>query len=395
MFAVGDPKQSIYGFRHADVELFSSLLAADTSSQQLTINRRTRADVCAWINAVLVARFAQGDDVVADQQVAYTALDPQRSVNVDADGPGVVVLGMPGWSKLDHETAENTARAEAADIAALVQRVVGSEQPWHVGEDRRPASYRDITVLMRSRTRLGVLEHTLRQAGVPYRVEGGTLIYGSREVYELLRVLRAIDDPTNQLKVVTALRTSIFGIDDRQLMEYRLGPDSAPAHFPKDFRVFAKEAGSRRRRTADPRPVRPAQARAHARRIARRAVRQLARCGRGPLRRPAGCPRDLAQGALRDRRGAGVERRDRWHARRIPGLGRPAYRRCRSGRAEHRRGRGLAADHDDPRREGSGVPDHDRLRSRRCRCVQCRNRASLAARQAVGSPGKDDQRSTR
>jgi ATP-dependent helicase/nuclease subunit A len=246
LFAVGDPKQSIYGFRHADVELFSSLLAADAASEQLTINRRTRADVCAWINAVLGQRFAQIDDAgEADQQVAYTPLDPQRDANAPGDGPGVVVLGMPGWSKVEHDSAEDMARAEAADIAALVQRIVGIGDPWMVSDssDDRPASYRDVTVLIRSRTRLGVLEHTLRQAGIPYRVEGGTLIYGSREVYELLRVLRAIDDPTNQLKVVTALRTSIFGIDDRELMHHRLGPDTAPGRYRKDFRVFATEAG--------------------------------------------------------------------------------------------------------------------------------------------------------
>ena len=246
LFAVGDPKQSIYGFRHADVELFSSLLASDTASEQLTVNRRTRADVCSWINVVLGQRFGQIDDAVeTDQQVAYTALEPQRDSNASGDGPGVVVLGMPEWSKVEHETAEDMARAEASDIAALVQGIVGGADPWMVTDisGDRPASYRDVTVLIRSRTRLGVLEHTLRQAGVPYRVEGGTLIYGSREVYELLRVLRAIDDPTNQLKVVTALRTSIFGIDDRQLMHHRLGPDTAPSRYRKDFRVFAEEAG--------------------------------------------------------------------------------------------------------------------------------------------------------
>jgi ATP-dependent helicase/nuclease subunit A len=152
---------------------------------------------------------------------------------------------MPAWTKLDHETAEDTARTEAADIAALVQRAVTGNQPWQVGDgpDAHPANFSDITVLIRSRTRLGVLEHTLRQAGVPYRVEGGTLIYGSREVYELLRVLRAIDDPTNQLKVVTALRTSLFGIDDRQLLHHRFGPPDALRRYPSEFRVYTKEPG--------------------------------------------------------------------------------------------------------------------------------------------------------
>ncbi|MEP7111700.1 MAG: UvrD-helicase domain-containing protein [Ilumatobacteraceae bacterium] len=244
LFAVGDPKQSIYGFRNADVELFSGLLAADASSRQLTVNRRTRGDVCDWINVVLGQRFAQIDDSAeADQQVAYTPLEPERADNTAIDGPGVVVLGMPDWTKVDHLSADGTARIEAADIAALAQRAIADG--WSVTErgDDRPARYSDITVLIRSRTRLGVLEHTLRQAGVPYRVEGGTLIYGSREVYELLRVLRAVDDPTNQLKVVTALRTSIFGIDDRQLMHHRLGTGADPIRFPRDFRVFTKVPG--------------------------------------------------------------------------------------------------------------------------------------------------------
>ncbi len=245
LFAVGDPKQSIYGFRNADVALFSSLLEADPTSEQLTVNRRTRADVCSWINAVLSHRFAQVDEADGpEHQVEYASLDPQRPANDAADGPGVVVLGMPDWSKIEYETAEDTARAEAADIAALVQRIVGPA-PWSVSDasGQRQARYRDVTVLIRSRTRLGVLEHTFRQTGIPYRVEGGTLIYGSREVFELLRVLRAVDDPTNQLKVVTALRTSIFGIDDRQLLEYRLGPADQPARFAKDFQVFSKEPG--------------------------------------------------------------------------------------------------------------------------------------------------------
>lgn len=246
LFAVGDPKQSIYGFRHADVELFSSLLAADAASRQLTINRRTRHDVCEWINEVLARRFSQIDDPAeAEHQVGYTPLEAERDGNSVTDGPSVVVLGMPGWSKLDHDSADATARIEAADIAALVQRAVGGNDAWRVtdGAVDRAASYRDVTVLIRSRTRLGVLEHTLRGAGVPYRVEGGTLIYGSREVYELLRVLRAVDDPTNQLKVVTALRTSIFGIDDRQLMHYRVGTESDPLRRPRVFQTFTSEPG--------------------------------------------------------------------------------------------------------------------------------------------------------
>ena len=137
MFAVGDPKQSIYGFRNADVSLFSGLLAADEGREQLTVNRRTRADVCAWINTVLAMRFAVADD--AALQVPFTALDPERPPNHAGDGPGVAVLGMPGWSKIDHDTAEDSARAEAADIAALDRKSTRLNSS-HIQKSRMPSS---------------------------------------------------------------------------------------------------------------------------------------------------------------------------------------------------------------------------------------------------------------
>ena len=338
LFAVGDPKQSIYGFRNADVSLFAGLLA-DGTGQQLTVNRRTRADVCRWINEVLGHRFASGDDGEVEHQVPYVALEPLRAANDPSAGPAVTVLGVPDGHKVDYDTAEDTARAEAADVAAIVQRIVAADQPWLVGEQSRPAQHMDITVLVRSRTRLGVLEHTLRTAGVPYRVEGGTLIYGSREVYELLRVLRAVDDPTNQLKVVTALRTSIFAISDVQLMEHRLGPaDGDPLRYPRDFKVFTHEPGIVGEALADHRSAGSSQARAHPGRAARRAVRRLARRCRGAVRGPAGGTRDVAASALRHRRSQGMERCHRRNLGRVPGLGRPAHRRRRPCRAEHRRG---------------------------------------------------------
>jgi hypothetical protein len=160
MFAVGDPKQSIYGFRGADVALFSSLLAADPSSEELTVNRRTRTDVCEWINVVLAHRFEQPDDSAElEHQVPFTALEAQRPANPVGGGPAVVVLGMPGAIPLQHVRLRNRAGRGRRHRRAR-ERVVGTD-PWPVADDdgERPASYRDIRRWIRSRTRLGVLEH--------------------------------------------------------------------------------------------------------------------------------------------------------------------------------------------------------------------------------------------
>ncbi len=231
MFAVGDPKQSIYGFRNADVGLFNQVLVEAPHRAALTVNRRTRADVCAWINAVLAQRFGGPG---GEHQVLFEPLQATRPHRGADDGAAVTVLGLDNGVPVGHGGAEAATRAEAADIAATIIAAVADTsdtEPWRVGDHphTRPARFGDVTILVRSRTRLGVLESVLRRAQVPYRVEGGTLIYGSREVYELLRVLRAVDDPTNELVLVGALRTSVLGVSDVDLARYRVRADEPEA----------------------------------------------------------------------------------------------------------------------------------------------------------------------
>jgi ATP-dependent exoDNAse (exonuclease V) beta subunit len=259
LFAVGDPKQSIYGFRQAEVELFSGL-AADAAAggylAELTSNFRTRANVAGWINTVMQRRFdlpltsaTKRKDL--DEQglwpppvpVAYEPLAPERPATIASEvapGPAVVLLGVDEGDSDEagaaplvaraHESAELAQRAEATDIVGIVRRV--ESEGWRVLEEAkapngarswtsRVARRRDIAVLVARRTGLGELEDTLRRAGIPYRVEGGTLAYDRREVYELLRVLRAVSNPADELHLVTALRTSILGCSDTDLFAYR------------------------------------------------------------------------------------------------------------------------------------------------------------------------------
>ena len=71
----------------------------------------------------------------------------------------------------------------------------------------RPARVGDVCILICSRTGLGILERGLEDAGIPYRIEGGSLIFNTQEVQDLLNCLRAIDDPTDEVSVAAALRS--------------------------------------------------------------------------------------------------------------------------------------------------------------------------------------------
>ena len=76
-------------------------------------------------------------------------------------------------------------------------------------------------MLIPTRTSLPALEDALESAGLPYRVESSSLVYASPEVRDLLTVLRAIDDPTDEVAIVAALRSPMFGCGDDDLVTHR------------------------------------------------------------------------------------------------------------------------------------------------------------------------------
>jgi ATP-dependent helicase/nuclease subunit A len=237
LFFVGDPKQSIYRFRRADIEVF--LTARDRlagSVHRLTTNYRTTEPVLDWVN------HAFGRLIVEERgsQPAYEALHAHRT-HAAPVGPSVAMLGA-----ISHPapmSAEVLRRIEAADVAAAARRAVA--EGWSVADSTgwRPARWSDVAVLLPARTSLSSLEQALESADVPYRAETSSLVYGTGEVRDLLMVARAVDDPTDSLAVVAALRTPAFGCGDDDLYTWRVHhrgwwdhqvsrPAEAPPHHP-------------------------------------------------------------------------------------------------------------------------------------------------------------------
>ncbi len=135
LFAVGDPKQSIYGFREADVGLFAALhRLPHLTPLQLTTNFRSRPAVLRWVNALFRDWFD------ADQgagQVPFSALDHHVP-----DAPATVtVIGGPMEAP-----AELAAQRQARDLARMIAAAHGSWTVRHRDDERR-ATYGDIAVV--------------------------------------------------------------------------------------------------------------------------------------------------------------------------------------------------------------------------------------------------------
>ena len=227
LFVVGDRKQSIYRFRRADVRQVTALKEAmGGTTLDLTQNFRSQKPIIEWVNRV----FAQWMDKGGDNQADYRSLDYRWEAKAAHPArPGV-------WSLGGAEDAKKIAAVRAKEvkgIAALITGIVGSE--WRVldreatdeadgGEERyRPARHSDICILMPRRTALRSLEIALDDAGVPYRLDGSSLVFETQEVRDLMNCLRAVDDPANQVALVAALRSPAFAISDVELLDFKNG----------------------------------------------------------------------------------------------------------------------------------------------------------------------------
>lgn len=249
LFVVGDPKQSIYRFRRADIATFLKARKRfgpeGGGVVELTANFRSTAPVIDWVNHVFAALMSEPDDVESDvpSQPTYLALRPSRPA--PPTGAPVTVVGRSSHPR--GTGADNVRLAEARDVAAAIVGIISDG--WTVadetdgGELWRPARLGDITVLVPARTSLPFLQDAFDHAGIPMRAESSSLVYATRAVRDLLMVVRAVDDPTNHLHVVSALRTPLLGCGDDDLYRFKVErkgrwsyvgeqPDTMPADDP-------------------------------------------------------------------------------------------------------------------------------------------------------------------
>ena len=220
LFVVGDPKQSIYRFRRADVRQMEALrtrMAGDTL--RLVQNFRSQGPVIDWVNHLFGQWMALGEE-----QAEYAPIANRWEANTSHKAaPRVWSLGGPVDGNMDvvHTT-------EAGAISSLLKGIVESE--WQVldprasedtgTEEYRDATYSDICILMPTRTGLRYLEQALEDAGIPFRLEGSSLVFATQEVRDLLNCLKAIDDPSDQVAMVAALRSPAFACSDADLLKF-------------------------------------------------------------------------------------------------------------------------------------------------------------------------------
>jgi ATP-dependent exoDNAse (exonuclease V) beta subunit len=246
-FFVGDPKQSIYRFRRADLELYHRVeRELGEGRRELTQNFRSVPGILEWVNHVFALLF---DTAEPGTQAAHVPLAAQRDAVATAAPPVATFGGVA-----DVQLVAEVRAVEAEAVATLVRRIKDDE--WEIADPVtgviRPARYDDVALLLPTRTALPDLEDALEQADVPVRIESQSLVFSTAQVRDLLSILTALDDPTDEIALVASLRSPAFGCGDDELVDYhRHGGRwdyrrTAPDELPADHAVVSAMAALRR-----------------------------------------------------------------------------------------------------------------------------------------------------
>jgi len=199
LFVVGDPKQSIFAFRRADIEAFQQVTDRVVSqgglALTLTTNFRSHASIISAVNGLFFRLITEQPGL----QPAYHPLEPQADRMTCAGMPGVelrLVAQDDEGGEADELNAEEAVRSEAEAVARWVkQEIIGKEVLIDSGGCRRKAAPGDVALLFRTFSQGRHYLDALRRHGLAYLAEGEKHFYQRQEVIDLVNLLRCIQNP--------------------------------------------------------------------------------------------------------------------------------------------------------------------------------------------------------
>lgn len=230
LFLVGDPKQSIYRFRRADMDTYHQVkkIIENTGGKvlKLTSNFRSLHALSRQINPLFEGILPESD---TPEQAAYAPMLTQQEGN-ESCLQGVLKNPVPA----NFQTKDDIVQEDARRIAACIRHWVDTKQT--IGTTNNEASYGDFLILTRYRDGISEYTNQLEAQGIPYRVSGSSVFGALPEIQESITLLQYLAQPANEILGMAVLRGLFFGYSDEELYHHRKQKGS--------FRLLGKQPDS-------------------------------------------------------------------------------------------------------------------------------------------------------
>ena len=221
LFIVGDPKQSIYAFRRADLEAYDQVVQKIRDSGgivlELSTNFRSHPRVLDVVNAV----FGRVLQPIPNVQPANVHLLSQPDRVGEVTNPGVelhiVTKSCDTEKGLDSESA---TRLEAEQLAHWIKEDLLNNSMLIDTDGRSiPLQPGHIGLLLRKLTQAQDYLDALRRYAIPYVTDGEKHFYRRQEVVDFINLLRAIENPSDSIAMIGLLRSPLGALTDQEIYE--------------------------------------------------------------------------------------------------------------------------------------------------------------------------------
>ena len=230
VFVVGDPKQSIYAFRRADIEAYLEVVEKIIKAQngiecRLTTNFRSDAVILDAVNGL----FHSLMEARPGLQPSYIPIHPAPDKTATPPSavfpetlPGVLIRKIAQTDT--HIDAAKARRLEAESLAAWLKEEVLDKITIRTAKGEKVrAQPKDVAILFRKLTDIHDYLEPLRRQAIRYVVEGERHFYATKEIIDAVNLLRAIDNPHDRLALVGVLRSPLGGLSDQNIYDLHCG----------------------------------------------------------------------------------------------------------------------------------------------------------------------------
>jgi len=226
LFIVGDGKQSIYGFRGADVSVLrkveENILASGGKDIHLPESFRSHPRLVALANHLFAPIFGTEVSALEDFEVPYQGMKAVRDQppwNTTAE----IHLIPPEDSDGNRINAADARQWEGHIIGERITNLVNEGfQVWdRSAEEWRPCNYGDFALLLRTFTPVEIYEAALKQWDIPYMTYAGKGYFGRQEVMDVINLLKVVNNTYDDLSLAGVLRSPLFSVSDETLFRLR------------------------------------------------------------------------------------------------------------------------------------------------------------------------------